>query len=377
MKIIRFLCALSALFLTFSASAQQLLDRSAFTVGATHRDPAGQDWAYLAWQSNDAPSLASQVFAVYAKTGDADSAGFYSRRAVVRRQTDPQAISALLDRSTKLGMKLPDLNEALDGLFRDALPPASGFTLGQKLSTVFRTAPPDKFQTILAVGRLHAGFNMALGLGAADPISADTTMTYEVREFDPAAERDLGVIGRVTLTAGVNTPLPAPGRAWEVRDHPENDDSTLTSRTSLVIPLRWSTPDTLRRVGLGHYGFNVWRMNADYAAANGFDAAAPTATQLRSLAAQPAPPVRRSNKAPVMSDKAFTDLNVDPSLRNPGTLKFIDDRTISSPTTTDDNSTARTPSLTATHFITSSLRAISSASSSGIWASRPYRVHPR
>ena len=37
MKII-LLCALSALFPGFTASAQQLLDRSAFTVGATHRD---------------------------------------------------------------------------------------------------------------------------------------------------------------------------------------------------------------------------------------------------------------------------------------------------------------------------------------------------
>ena len=325
---------LHGVFITFclllfnlTAAGQQLLDRSAFTVGATHRDPAGQDWAYIAWQSNDPSSLAASVFAVYAKTGDADSAASYSRRAVVRRQTDPQAISALLDRSTKLGMKLPDLNEAVDGLFRDALPPGNGFTLGQKLSTVFRTAPPDKFQTLLAVGRLHAGFNMALGLGAADPIAPDATQTWEVREFGPVAGRDLGVIGRVTLTAGVNTPLPAPGRAWEVRDHPEKDDSTFTSRTSLVIPLRWSTPDELRRVGLGHYGFNVWRMNADYAVANGFDAAPPTAAQLRALAAQPAPPVRRANKAPVLSDKAFTDLNVDPSLRD-GALKFIDDRTI-------------------------------------------------
>ena len=333
MKLIRLLCALSALLVSPAATAQQLLDRSAFTVGATHRDAAGQNWAYIAWQSNDPASIASATFAVYGKTGDADSASGYTRRAVVRRQTDPQAISALLDRSTKLGFTLPELNDAVNSLFRDALPPGNTFTLGQKLSTIFRTAPPDKFQTLLGVGRLHAGFNMALGLGAADPINSGATMTYEVREYDAVADRDLGVLGRVTMTAGVNTPLPAPGRAWEVRDHPVNDDATFTSRTNLVIPLRWSTPDPLRRAGLAHYGFNVWRMTQDYAVANGFTAASPAAAQLLALAAQPEPPVRRVNHAAVLSDKAFTDANVDPSLRNPD-LKFTDDHTI---LFTDDN----------------------------------------
>ena len=322
------IAALAFLFVSLTASAQQLLDRSTFTVGATHRDAAGQNWGYIAWQSNDPASLASAVFAVYAKTGDADSASPYSRRAVVRRQTDPQAISALLDRSTKLGMVLADLEEAVNGLFREALPPGNTFTLGQKLSTIFRTAPAERFQTLLAVGRMHAGFNMALGLGAADAMPADTTQTWEVREYDAAAGRDLGVIGRVTLTAGANTPLPAPGRAWEVRDHPENDDSTFTSRTSLVIPLRWSTPDALRRVGLGHYGYNVWRMDAAYAVANGFDAASPATAQLLALAAQAAPPVRRVNKTAVMSSRTYTDLSADPGLRDPVTLKFLDDRSI-------------------------------------------------
>ncbi len=333
MKIIRLLCAFGALLLSLTASAQQLLDRSAFTVGATHRDAGGQNWAYIAWQSNDPASLTTATFAVYGKTGDADSAAGYTRRAVVRRQTDPQVISALLDRSVKLGFTLAELDDSVNTLFRSALPAGNTFTLGQKLSTVFRTAPPDKFQTLLGVGRLHAGFNMALGLGAADPINSGSTNTYEVREYDAVADRDLGVLGRVTIASGVNTPLPAPGRAWEVRDHPENDDSTFTSRTSLVIPLRWATPDPLRRAGLAHYGFNVWRMTQDYAEANGFAAASPTAAQLRALASQPSPPVRRVNHAAVMSDKAFTDLNVDPALRNP-LLKFIDDRTI---LFTDDN----------------------------------------
>ena len=191
------LLTLCLLFFSLTASAQQLLDRSAFTVGATHRDAAGQNWAYIAWQSNDPASIASATFAVYGKTGDADSFNSYVRRSIVRRQTDPQAISALLDRSVKLGFTLPDLNDAVNGLFRDALPAGNTFTLGQKLSTVFRTAPPDKFQTLLGVGRLHAGFNMALGFGAADPINSGATMTYEVREYDAAAGRDLGVLGRV------------------------------------------------------------------------------------------------------------------------------------------------------------------------------------
>jgi len=309
------------------APAQQLLDRSAFTVGATHRDDAGQDWAYLAWQTNDPASLASATFAVYSKPGDAAAVANYTLRAVVRRQTDPAAINALLDRSVKLGFTLPELEESVNTLFRESLASGNTFTLGQKLSTIFRTAPAGKFQTLLGVGRLHAGFNMALGFGAADPIASGATLTYEVREYDAVAKRDLGVLGRVTVTAGVNTPLPAPGRAWEVRDHPENDDSTFTSRTSLVIPLRWSTPDALRRAGLAHYGFNVWRMTQAYAAANGFDATSPSASQLLALAAQPEPPVRRVNHAAVLSNQTFTDLNVDPARRDP-LMKFIDDRTI-------------------------------------------------
>ena len=327
MKIIRLLCALGALFPVLHAPAQQLLDRSNFTVGAVHRDPAGQNWAYLAWQSNDPASSAPAIFAVYGKTGDADSVSSYTRRAVVRRQTDPAAISALLDRSVKLGFTLAELDDSVNTLFREALPPGNSFTLGQKLSTVFRTAAPDKFRTLLGVGRLHAGLNMALGFGAAQPIPPGATLTFEVREYDAASDRDLGVLGRVTVTAGINTPLPAPGRAWEVRDHPENDDSTFTSRTNLVIPLRWSTPDPLRRTGLAHYGFNVWRMSRAYAETNGFHLTSPTAVQLLALANEAVPPVRRVNHAAILSDKAFTDLNVDPSLRDAG-LKFIDDRTI-------------------------------------------------
>jgi hypothetical protein len=332
-KFLRQIPALAVLLLPLIGSGQVLLDRSAFTVGATHIDPAGQNWAYLSWQSNDPDSLASATFAVYGKTGDADSTNAYTRRAVVRRQTDPQAISALLDRSVKLGFTLAELDDSVNALFRDALPAGNTFTLGQKLSTVFRTASPDKFQTLLGVGRLHAGFNMALGLGAAEPIAADATRTYEIREYDALADRDLGVLGRVTVTAGVNTPLPAPGPAFEVRDHPENDDSTFTSRTNLVIPLRWSTPEPLRRTGLAHYGYNVWRMTEAYAVANGFAAASPTTAQLKAFAALPSPPVRRVNRATVLSDKAFTNLNVDPSLRAVGG-KFLDDHTI---LFTDDN----------------------------------------
>ncbi len=335
MKLLAHLPTLGALLVALAgfATAQQLLDRSVFTVGATHRDPAGQDWAYLAWQSNDPNAVASATFAVYGKSGNADAPGNYTRRAVVRRQTDPQAISALLDRSVKLGFVLTDLEDSVNTLFRGTLPPGNTFTLGQKLSTIFRTASPDKFQTLLGVGRLHAGLNMALGFGAAEPINSGATMTYEVREYDAAADRDLGVLGRVTVAAGVNTPLPAPGRAWEVRDHPVNDDSTLTSRTNLVIPLRWSTPDPLRRIGLAHYGFNVWRMTRTYALDHGFNLTSPTATDLKTLAALASPPVRRVNRAAVLSDQAFTDLNADPSLRD-GAGKFIDDRTI---LFTDDN----------------------------------------
>ena len=73
---------------------------------------------------------------------------------------------------------------------------------------------------------------------------------------------------------------------------------------------------------------------------------------------EPSPPVKRVNRAAVLSDKAFTDLNADPSLRD-GALRFIDDRTI---LFTDDNGRQLdgTNSLpTAMRFITSSPRATS------------------
>ncbi len=258
-----------------SLAQASLLPDTIFTVGTTTTDAGGRHWAYLLWVGSDNQLVIGRSFAVYAKAGDAASANPYERRAITGLQTEPPVIRALLNRAVSIGENLPQLETRVDNLFAALHPPAG--PLEEKLSAVVRgtIADPAQLNNLVLLGRLHPGVNFCLGYAHAEVIPAGKT-TFEIREYDKDTGRDLGVVGRVTVTAGAPVALPAPGPVVQV---PESDP-----RGDLNVKLRWATSDALRRLTLLNHGFNVYRVTRAHAQAQGWHTTPPTAAALRQAA---------------------------------------------------------------------------------------------
>ena len=301
-----------------TAWAQDPLEQAVFTVGTTHRDPQGQDWAYLAWHG--ATGVPQEcMYSIYAKPGNADSPQSYERKAVIGLQTDPLVLNALISRATSLGHTAASLQESLDGMLTQ-LPPIAALTLADKLSAAIRGGllDSDHLQQLRFLGRLHPAVAMGLGLAHAERISgpSGTRTTFEIRRFDMAQGVDLAVVGRVTVIAGQPLVLPAPERPVEVPDTSPKGD--------LNVKLRWATPESLRRVSLASHGFNVWRMTAAFAQANGFHLAPPTPAQLAQYAAQRPSSVQRLNHTPVLPERTLDSAEAANLGADPATYFFSD-----------------------------------------------------
>ncbi len=302
--------------------------RTLFTVGTSTTDPEGAPLAYLAWQAEDSSLLEERHFAIYAKAGPADSLEPYVLLGITRTQTDARTIESLLARAAALGDDLPLLEERLDSLF-EAILPSEDLSLSQKLAAAILGASLEpRFQENLEIlARLHPTVNLALGLAFVSRMT-DTVQTFEVRDFDVASERVTGVLGRVTVTAGVPVELPAPGMAVAV---PLED-----ARGHLNVRLRWATPDPLRRLSLLQSGFNLYRVPQDLAEANNLHGPAPDRDDfLQFIAGNPG--AVRVNEFPVSPARPLTateatdgeDLStyflVDDNRRfAPGGVPFID-----------------------------------------------------
>jgi hypothetical protein len=312
--------SVAALLLTPAVRAQDTLGSLLFTAGTSTTDTNGRPWAYLYWSSG-ADLLRDRSVAIYAKAGDADSTNDYARVSVVRRQADLLTIAGQLSRSAFLGEDLPKLEQDVDNLFNDVLP-AGNLSLAEKLSAVIRGAAvePRTYGNLVLLTRVHPGAAMAVGLGYAQliPGPVGTKTTFEVRDYDEASERDLQVIGRVTISAGQPLVLPAPGPLVQVPD--ANPTGNLNAK------FRWATADDFRRVSLMGYGFNLWRMRAGVALANGYHVVPPTPAALAVMSATGG--VHRVNDVPIIENKDFTPANVadfTAGTGDPTTFFYTDD----------------------------------------------------
>ncbi len=292
-----------------------LLPDTFFTVGTTTADAGGRQWAYLLWVGSDNQLVLGRSFAVYAKAGDAASTNPFERRAITGLQTEPPVIRALLNRAVSIGEDLPRLEERVNNLFAALQPPAG--PLEEKLSAAIRGSleDPARLNNLVLLGRLHPGVNFCLGYAHAEVIPAGQT-TFEIREYDKANDRDLGVVGRVTVTAGSPVALPRPGPVVQV---PETDP-----RGDLNVKLRWAAPDALRRLTLLNHGFNVYRVTRAHAEAQGWHTTPPSADVLRQ-AAQSHSAVKRVNELPVLKTKDFSPADVGNFALDPKTAFLADD----------------------------------------------------
>lgn len=316
------LCALLPL------QAKDIIEDLVYSAGTTWKDAQNRHWAYLLWQGSEPDLVKSKTFAVYMKSGDANSAALYQRKAVVRLQTDANVIDVLLNRSVNLGENLGLLEERLNNLFQKLIPPANA-TLAQKLAIIIQSSlsEPEHYRNLILMGRVHPGVSLCLGFAYADQIPAGKS-TFEAREYDPAKDQELAVVGRVTVEAGNPTILPAPGAPVEVPEFPVG-----SAKGDLNIKLRWAIPDPLRRLSLLGYGFNAYRITKAFAQANNYHLNPPAPGVLADLALkfqdnQTNPPVCRVNRAPVLKSKDFDAANVanfDPSLGGDNTTYFNHD----------------------------------------------------
>ena len=305
------------LFTPLHSDAQEVLEDTVFCMGTSTEDDTARQWAYLLWHTDDQFLVRDKKFAIYAKEGDAGSIDSYELQGIALLQTDPLIIQALLNRASQIGDDLVKLEERIDGLFVQVMPEGN-LTLPEKISAVIRGSleDPEQFGNLVMLGRLHPGINLCIGYGHAERIADTGKTTFEVREHDLASGTDLGVIGRVTVEAGSPTVLPAPGAPVVV---PEK-----SGKGDLNVKLRWSTPNALRRLTLLNYGFNVYRMDRDYAEEQGFHAVPPTNTIIASLA-ETNGFVKRVIDLPVLKSKDFTAANVDNFVSDPSTVFLADD----------------------------------------------------
>ncbi len=310
-----------ALFAPARSPAQAGVGDIVYTVGTVTRDGNGRDWAYLLWQATQPALISNRVFAVYAKPGDPTNQAPYLRQSVVMLQTDARVIEPLLRRAENLGDGLVALQADLLQIF-GSLMPSNAISRAEQLSAVIRGSRNDAraYANLLLLARHHPGVNLALGFADAEIIGPGRT-TFEIRAYDMAADKDLAVIGRVTVEAGHPTILPPPGPPVLVPEASPMGD--------LNLKLRWGTPDELRRLGLMQFGYNLYRVTRSYALSQGWNAAnPPPISSLTDLVVTQPAVAKRVNRVPITPGKLLTPAeaaNVLPPTGDTNTMFIMDD----------------------------------------------------
>ncbi len=294
------------------------------TVGGLTTTAAGQTWAYLFWQTDSMELLNARSYSVWQKAGDATSAAPFARVGIVNLQTDPSAVSAVIDRATlALGEDPVALDQTITGLFQNLMPTLSALPPGQRLaakvSAVLRgvTADPRQLQSLVLASRYHPSIALAIGQAFSAKIPASGPVTFEVREYQPSTKTDVAVIGRVTLDNAAPVALPVPTMVHQV------PDSTQQGFNNLNVKLVWDTPDALRRLRPLTQGFNLFRVKRSTAVANGWQNSAPAASILAGMAGVPGSNVGRVNRAAISPAKVFSAAEVLTTV--PGDQFFVDD----------------------------------------------------
>jgi hypothetical protein len=288
--------------------AAEPLANAVFSVGTTTTNAQGAQWAYLLWQPTEPNALAGRKIAVYSKTGAADAAGNYTRKAVTQRQTDPLVIQSLLSRAVNVGDNLAELETRVNAMFAAAVP-RPNLTLAEKISAIIRGAgnDPKLLANVVFLGRLHPSLNMCLGHAWAEPVTPGKT-TFELRDFDIASNSDNGVIGRVTVDPAAPIVLPPPGMPVQYNE--------VSAKGDLNIKLRWATPMPLRELGLLQHGYNVYRMPKNLAESLNFHVAPPSRSNIVALLASGQ--LKKINETPITVNKLHDALSA---------LNFQDDPT--------------------------------------------------
>ena len=275
-----------------SARAQTPVSNLVFAVGTTIRDVSNNDWSYVLLGSPQAQLLAGKKFAIYSKPGAATNSAAFTLRATLFQQTNTNAINTLLNQSGSIGQSLAGLQASLMAVLHN-YPAVSNQTVAQNVLLAFQLAQndPGVAQSLRLAAGINPGLELCLGQAFAEQIAGVTT--YEIRDVNAATGVAGDVIGRVTITPGAPTILPAPGTPFQVVSNTPRDD--------LRIRLRWGQPDALLRLGLLNYGFNVWRIPKAPAEAGGYNVTPPTAAVLLSNTN-----FTRANNGPTMAGKYFS-----------------------------------------------------------------------
>lgn len=289
------------------------------TVGTTWRQPSGEDWSYLLYQTSDGTTFSGRTIAIYRKEGDPASPATFTRQAVTRLQDNPAVIAPLLDRSVNVGQDLNELAEHVTSLFQSLIP-APSVTLPERLAAVVQglNADPSLHSRMILLSRRHPGAALAFGMAWAEPLPKDfRVFTYELRDFDPVAGVDRAVLGRVTIRPGNPLVLPRPGLPIDV--------PTNSPKADLLARLRWPTPDPLRRLAPAQMGFNVYRVPKVVAETRGFTTNPPAAGLLAALA-RSGSGVEIVNRQPVVPPKEYSAADVADFVNDPNTVFITDDR---------------------------------------------------
>lgn len=299
-------CSL-ALAITLGGAQLQAQDalpvqESVFTA-ATTSESNGNAWAYILWQSNAPSLMETRTYSIWRKPGLPADPGSYTRAAVVGLQTDPLAVSALIDRAElALGEDVEVLESNISNLFEDLV--VGSIDLPDKMASVILGAmtDPQYVENLLLAARRHPALNMALGQAVALPVPLTGATSFEIREHDPLRNADLGVVGRVTVDHASPVLLPGPSVLTVAPKNPQDGFNNLN------IKLRWDTPDDLRRLLLMTQGYNLYRVEKAFAESNAPDwsVTSPDAATLAGLAATPMSPVGRVNSGPITPNQMLT-----------------------------------------------------------------------
>lgn len=292
-----------------ATAAETNLSR-AVLFGGTTITTGGRNWSYLLWQPGDEALLSAKTLVIYRKMGNAASASPFQRESVIEPSWDVRTVATVLSRAQNVGEDLGQLDSAIQENFRQVLPPG-GTQLAEKVLFCVQASldKEELRENLKLLARRHPGLGLVLGRAYVGELPAAGQVTYELREFDAASSTDLGVIGRVTLTAGQVVPLPQPDAPFKllplVRDGAGDATRNEARKRHLSVDLRWGTPEALRVKSLFQFGFNVYRVEKAYAESNGLAPQCTTATLLAHLAAAPGQVVR-VNRLPVLPDVEMT-----------------------------------------------------------------------
>ena len=318
---------------TVSAPAQSPLPATeTLTVGALTSQLPGQSqaWAYLFWQT-DAPDLVnSRSYSIWQKPGIASAPGEYTRVGIVKLQSDPAAVGAIIERSRlALGEDLEQLDDVVSELFESLVPTLTDVPapqrLAAKVSAVLRGVAADsrKVRSLALAARYQPSIAMAVGQAFSVKIPSSGPVTFELREYLPATQTDDAVLSRVTVDHAAPVQLPVPSVVYQIPDLAQ------AGFNHLNLKLVWDTPDELRRLLPLTRGANVYRVKRATAEANNWHSVPPDsltlAAQSTALASNvgrvnitPILPIKLLNAAETVVAKAGDQFVVDDAMRMPG-----------------------------------------------------------